>query len=68
MTTSAMPVAGTAIEQMDLAAVQAELGSYQPAVGSQVVSLEAWLSRRMRLWRRLDRLLGMKKPAAAGTN
>jgi hypothetical protein len=48
-----------------LAAVQAELQRYKPGQRSEVVELEAYIARRVKLWARLDALLGIKKPAIA---
>jgi len=53
------------VDQMDLPAVQAELAGYRPGNAAEVVSVEEWLARRARLWRRLDELTGVRKPAAA---
>jgi hypothetical protein len=62
---TAMPNAGTDIEEMDLASVQAELAGYQPATASAVAHSEEHRERRARLWARLDALLGTRKPAIA---
>jgi hypothetical protein len=53
----------TDIEAMTLEAVQAELGAYRPSTQASVVSTAEWLAHRMRLWRRLDELSGVRKPA-----
>jgi hypothetical protein len=52
-------------EVMSLEAVRAELTAYQPATSSSVVTIEAYMARRARLWARLDHLLGIRKPAIA---
>jgi hypothetical protein len=66
MTTTPMPDStDIAVDQMDLPAVQAELAGYRPGNAAEVVSVEEWLARRARLWRRLDELTGVRKPAAA---
>jgi hypothetical protein len=51
---------------MNLAEVQAELAGYKPGNQAEVVTIEDWLARRQALWRRLDELNGVRKPAAAG--
>ena len=53
----------TDIEAMSLAAVQAELRAYDPS-SAAAVPTEAHRERRQALWRRLDALLGVRKPAA----
>jgi hypothetical protein len=50
---------------MTLEAVQAELAAYQPGTRAEVIAVEAYMARRARLWRRLDELCGVRKPAAA---
>jgi hypothetical protein len=61
--TTIMPDAGTdiAIEAMELAAVERELRSYEPAMASAVAHGDEHRERRARLWRRLDALT---RPAA----
>jgi hypothetical protein len=34
-------------------------------MAAEVIALEQWLVRRRALWRRLDQLLGIRKPAIA---
>jgi hypothetical protein len=46
---------------MDLAQVKAELAGYRPST----VAIPAYLVRRVRLWRRLDALMGVNRPAVA---
>jgi hypothetical protein len=64
MSDTTMP-AGADPETMDLAAVQAELQRYQPATSSSVIAVAEYMARRARLWRWLDELLGVRKPAIA---
>ena len=59
-----MPV-GIDIEAMGLPEIEAEVRSYAPSSGSAVAQSEEHRERRVRLWRRLDRLLGVWEPAIA---
>jgi hypothetical protein len=54
-----------AVDQMTLAEVSRELAAYRPGNASELVTDEEWLARRMRLWRRLDELNGIRRPAIA---
>jgi hypothetical protein len=62
-TKPAMPDAGADLEAMDLAAVQAELAAYKPSTREAMVTVEAYMARRVRLWQRLDALT---MPGAGG--
>jgi hypothetical protein len=62
----AMPDAGTTgIEAMTLQELETELRSYEPATASAVAHGDEHRERRARLWRRLDELAGVRKPAIA---
>jgi hypothetical protein len=52
------------VDQMDLAQVKAELAGYRPST----VAVPAYLARRVRLWARLDALMGVKRPAVGRTD
>ncbi len=54
----------TPINEMTIEQIRAELAGYQPATSSAVVELDAHRERRVRLWRRLDELSGIRRPAA----
>jgi hypothetical protein len=56
--------AGANIDEMDLAAVERELRGYSPGTAVEVVELEEHRARRQALWRRLDKLSGVRRPAA----
>jgi hypothetical protein len=61
-----MPDAGTTdIEAMTLQEIEAELRSYEPATAAAVAHGDEHRERRARLWRRLDELSGVRRPAAA---
>ena len=62
---STMPDAGTDVEAISLQELQAELQCYKPGTSSELVSTNAWLVGRMQLWRRLDELNGVRRPAIA---
>jgi hypothetical protein len=64
-TDASQPDAGTDPETMSLEDLARELAAYQPGNRAEVVSNEEWLARRVRLWRRLDELAGVRKPGAA---
>jgi len=64
-TDAAQPDAGTDVGTMSLDAVRAELAGYTPATAFGVVRTEEHMTRRARLWRRLDELNGIRRPAAA---
>ncbi len=55
----------TDIETMTMQEVQRELAGYKPGNRAEVIAIEAYIARRMQLWRRLDELNGVRKPAAA---
>jgi hypothetical protein len=55
----------TDIETMTLEEISRELAAYRPGNAAEVIAIEEWLARRMQLWRRLDELAGVRKPAAA---
>jgi hypothetical protein len=50
------------VNEMTLAEVQAELISYKPSGAWAVVHSEEHRKRRQRLWKRLDQLLGIRRP------
>jgi hypothetical protein len=63
---TAKPDAGmTEVEAMSLDEISTELAGYKPSNRAEVIAIEAWLARRRALWRRLDELTGVRKPAIA---
>jgi len=63
--TTIMPDTGTAVDEMTLAELEAELRRYTPGTQAEVVELEEHRARRQALWRRLDQLVGVWRPAIA---
>ena len=55
----------TDVATMTMEAVRAEIAGYTPATEFGVVRTEEHMARRQALWRRLDELSGVRKPAIA---